>query len=324
MRPRLTVAVLVCAYTEQRWDDILAAHRSLTAQTSPPDEIVVVVDHNAALLTKLRHALPLARIVPNTGPRGLSGARNTGIADTVSDLVLFLDDDAWADDDWVSHMVGPFEDCDVMGVAGWAQPNWVDSGRPRWFPEPFLWVVGCSYQGLPGQRADIRNPLGCAMAFRRSAIERVGGFSGSVGRVGTHPVGCEETELAIRIRQATPSARVVLEPLARVHHQVTAPRLRLRYFLDRCYWEGVSKAVVAEAVGAGDALESERSYATRVLPIAFVRGLLDVFRGRPSGLLRSAAIVAGLTVTTVGYLRGGLGGSTCAEVDVRPIRADAA
>jgi len=307
---RPTVAVVVCAYTEDRWEDVLAAHDSLVSQTAAPDQIVFVVDHNPSLLAGLRRAFPIARVVPNTGPRGLSGARNTGIADTVSDLVLFLDDDAWAEDDWVSHMVAPFADPGVVAVAGWAEPNWAQPGRPRWFPESFLWVVGCSYEGLPYERADIRNPLGCAMAFRRSALELVGGFSGAIGRVGTHPVGCEETELAIRVRQAQPSARVVLEPLAIVHHKVTAPRLRPRYFVYRCFWEGVSKAVVSKAVGAGDALESERSYATRVLPRAFGRGVLDALRGKPTGLLRSAAVAAGLVATTVGYLRGGLSGST--------------
>jgi GT2 family glycosyltransferase len=305
-----TVAVVICAYTEDRWDDLLAAHRSLANQTAPADEIVVVIDHNPSLLRRLRTELPQARIVANRGVRGLSGARNTGIEETSADVVMFLDDDATAESGWVTLMAAPFRDPGVVGVGGWAEPNWAAPGRPRWFPEPFLWVVGCSYEGLPRVRADIRNPLGCAMGFRRSALELVGGFSGAVGRVGTHPVGCEETELAIRVRQAAPQSRVVMEPAAIVRHRVSEPRLRVRYFLQRCYWEGVSKAVVAKAVGAGDALESERAYTTRVLPRAFGRGLGQVLRGRPSGALQSTAIVAGLGVTVLGYVRGRISGTT--------------
>jgi GT2 family glycosyltransferase len=305
-----TVAVVICAYTEDRWDDLLAAHRSMTSQTAPADEVVIVIDHNPALLTRLRQELPQARIVPNRGGRGLSGARNTGIEETSAEVVLFLDDDAAAESDWVAIMAAPFRDVSVVGVGGWAEPNWAAPGRPRWFPEPFLWVVGCSYEGLPTTQADIRNPIGSAMGFRRTALELVGGFSGSVGRVGTHPVGCEETELAIRVRQAAPQTRVVMEPAAIVHHRVSEPRLHVRYFLQRCYWEGVSKAVVAKAVGSGDALESEKTYTTRVLPKAFGRGLAEVLRGRPAGVLQSAAIAAGLVTTVLGYVRGRISGTT--------------
>ena len=176
--------------------------------------------------------------------------------------------------------------------------------------EPFLWVVGCSYEGLPRVKADIRNPLGCAMGFRRSALELVGGFSGAVGRVGTHPVGCEETELAIRVRQAAPQSRVVMEPAAIVHHRVSEPRLRVRYFLQRCYWEGVSKAVVAKAVGAGDALESERAYTTRVLPRAFGRGLGQLLAaGLPVRCSQRPSWPA-WCVTVLGYVRGRISGTT--------------
>lgn len=309
MKARPAVAVVVCAYTEQRWGDILAAYVSLMSQTVTVAEVVLVVDHNPSLMARLKEALPDARVIANKGTQGLSGARNTRIAATKADVVMFLDDDARAQDDWVALMVSPFESDEVVGVAGRAIPLWAPPGRPAWFPEFFFRVVGCSYEGLPTERTDNRNPLGCAMAFRRTSLELVGGFSETVGRVGETPVGWEETKLAISVRQAQPSARVVLEPRALVHHRVAAPRLRVSYFLNRCFWEGVSKAIVAKGVGFGDALSSERGYAVRVLPRAFSRGVRDVLGGKPSGILRSAAIVAGLLVTSLGYA-GGISGTT--------------
>ena len=45
------VSVVICAYTEARWDDLLAAIASVRAQRDHvPLEIVVVIDHNPALL----------------------------------------------------------------------------------------------------------------------------------------------------------------------------------------------------------------------------------------------------------------------------------
>nr|WP_261977896.1 glycosyltransferase [Gordonia sp. NB41Y] len=56
-----------------------------------------MVDHNDALRTELDARLAgddRATVVANTGTRGLSGARNTGVANATQDVVVFLDDDA--------------------------------------------------------------------------------------------------------------------------------------------------------------------------------------------------------------------------------------
>lgn len=299
-----SVAVVICAYTEKRWEDTLSAHASLIAQSVPVDEIVLVIDHNPDLLARLAAALPHTRIIPNAYARGLSGARNTGIDATDSDVIVFLDDDATAHPEWVRHMITPLGDPSVVGVGGWALPKWDHPGRPTWFPDAFLWVVGCSYEGQSRSAGEIRNPLGCAMAFRRTALVSTQGFSHGIGRVGTKPLGCEETELAIRVAKANPGTRLVGAPEAIVHHRVPVSRLTARYFLSRCYWEGVSKAVVASLVGAEAALASERTYATKVLPRAFLREIGRGLRGQVSSFGTALAVAAGLCVTSAGYVRG--------------------
>ncbi len=300
----LSVSVVVCAYTMRRWQDLRDAYESLLSQTRAPQEIVVVIDHNPELLDRARDELTSAQVLPNHGVQGLSDARNTGVSACSADVVLFLDDDAVAAADWVEQLSAPFSDPQVVGVGGWADPGWDEPGRPPWFPDTFLWVVGCSYEGLPREIAEIRNPIGCAMGFRRSALLAVGGFSSAVGRVGTLPVGCEETELSIRIRQTRPGARILQVPAAVVQHRVTADRRQLRYFLRRCYFEGLSKAAVSARVGRRDSLSSESSYASRVLPRAVAQALGDLRQGDRWGLARASAIVIGLAVTVAGYLVG--------------------
>lgn len=304
MKASDTIAVVMCAYTDKRWNDVLAAYGSLVAQSVPADEIVVVVDHNPTLLARLQGALPAAKVIANAGTRGLSGARNTGVAASSAELVLFLDDDATPRPDWIEQMTAPFHDDSVVGVGGWAVPAWDEPGRPDWFPESFLWVVGSSYEGQSTTPGDIRNPLGCAMAFRRTALKATQGFSDGIGRVGTHPLGCEETELSVRITRAVDGARIVGQPAAVVSHRVTEARMTGKYFRSRCYWEGVSKAVVTSLVGSHAALSSERTYTTKVLPRAFVRGLAGLFRGDLAGPRQSVAIAAGLVITSIGYGRG--------------------
>ena len=150
--------------------------------------------------------------------------------------------------------------------------------------------------------------MGCSMSFRRAVFAELGGFSEDLGRVGTVPLGCEETELCIRASALFPGVSVVLEPRARVRHHVTADRLTWSYLRRRCYAEGVSKAAVAAMVGRDAALSTERGYATRVLPAGVLRELGTVVRGRPrQGLAGAAAIAVALGSTAVGYLRGRIG-----------------
>src|SRR3954465_308419 len=75
---RVDVSVVICCYTEARWDDLLAAIESVQRQSASPHEIAVVVDHNPDLYWRLRAALPDFTIVENREGRGLSGGRNTG------------------------------------------------------------------------------------------------------------------------------------------------------------------------------------------------------------------------------------------------------
>jgi O-antigen biosynthesis protein len=297
---RPAVSVVVCAFTERRWTDLCHGLAALDAQTCPPAEVVLVTDHADGLLERARRTFPRVRAVPNPGPPGLSMARNTGVAAAHGDVVAFVDDDAVPAPDWLERLLAPYADPDVVAVGGAAVPAW-PAGRPAWFPAEFDWVIGCSYRGLPTQRTEIRNLMGCNMSFRSTVLDAGSPFRVGVGRVGTRPLGCEETELCIRIRQHRTWARIVFEPLATVRHRVTPERTRWRYFLARCYAEGVSKSLVTGSVGSGEGLRSERSYCTRTLPRGVAEGILAAARGEPAGLARSGAIVAGLGATVAGY-----------------------
>lgn len=295
----LTISVVICAHTFDRYQDVRDAVASVRAQTRPADEVLVIIDHNDALLDALSDLD--AKVVPNQGPKGLSGGRNTGIELATGDVVAFLDDDATAEPTWLEHLTAPFADPAVVAVGGWAVPAW-DVAPPRWFPDEFAWVIGCSHRGLPTTTAPVRNVIGCNMAFRRQVMADAGGFNAGLGRTADRPLGCEETELCIRIRQRDPSAVILLEPRAVIHHRVPAARGRWRYFFSRCRAEGNSKAQVARLVGSSDGLGSERAYVARVLPLAVLRALVSIPRTPGAGVGRILAVVGGLTATAGGYI----------------------
>ena len=304
-------SVVVSTYDEKRWDDLVACLDSLDRQSLPPLEQIVVVDHNPALLEMAKREFPTAKVVANERPRGLAGARNTGIAAARGEIVAFIDDDARAEPHWLEELEGCISEAATVGAGGALLPLW-QGPEPAWFPSEFYWVFGCSYTGLPEQLAPVRNPIGANMAVRKSALGEVGGFRegtsedapreirsrGVVRAGGNIP---DDTDLAIRIKQHRPDAIWIYQPEARVLHTVTPERTSLGYFLRRCYEEGVGKANLSRYVGSSEGLSSERRQLAVVLPRGLARGLRDLARGEGSGALRAAAIVTGVLSSAVGF-----------------------
>ncbi len=315
---RPTITVVVCAYTERRWDGLQAACSAANAQLHADDQLILVVDHNEALLDRARSAMPEFDVLPNTHARGLSGARNTALDKVTGDVVVFLDDDAVPRSGWLDALRAPYADPQVYGVGGWAVAAWPDGRRPDHIPPELDWIVGCSYRGLPETAAPVRNLMGCNMSFRREVFDLVGGFDETVGRIGTTPLGCEETQLCIRLRQARPDVELLLEPGAVVDHTVSRDRLAWSYLRRRSYAEGVSKALISDDVGS-DAMTTELEYTRRVLPAGVARDVGRWLRGDRGAVGSAAAVPTALASFAAGYLAARTGRHRLTTADAGPV-----
>ena len=301
----MLVSVIICTYSRKRLADLLAAVGSLCAQTYRCLEILVIVDHNEELFRELPGVLDEeVLIISNQTVKGLSGSRNCGIAAAHGKIMVFFDDDAVASLDWIEKLVEPFADERVMAVGGRVLP-YGPQKVPGWFPEEFLWVLGCTYKGHPEERGPIRNVFGGNCAFRKSCIERVGHFLPALGRVGDKLLTGEETEYCMRIRTMMPTSIILYQPEAIVYHRVPKEKASFKYLLKRTYGSGYSLSYIHKILPAYGK-RTEKNYLKHLLAEFLPTCLKGCFHAPIKSVSQLGAVIAGILSTGLGYLNGSL------------------
>ncbi len=309
---------IVCAYSLERWSVLCEAIDSLRDQREKPLEIILVIDHNPELLDRARASFEDVEVIANAGLRGSSEAKNSAVEIARGEVLAFIDDDAIAAPDWLERMLLPYRDIGVIGTCGAPVPRWEVGKEPGWFPEEFLWTVGCAYRGLPEEPSPVRNPIGAAMSFRSEVFDRLGGFHTGLGPNMETPSphgGGEDTEFGIRAQRVFPGGSLIHVPDAQVVHHVPRQRTTFAYFRRRCWLEGRAKALLGATVDDSVSLSSERAYVASVLPRGVLRGLRIGLGGERDGARRAGSIALGLSFTVAGWMweriRLGLGVQGC-------------
>ncbi|MEU9265139.1 glycosyltransferase [Streptomyces sp. NPDC048251] len=168
------VSVLVPAYNEAKC--IENTVRSLMA-SEHPIEVLVIDDGSSdgtALIVEAM-GLPNVRVVRQHNA-GKPAALNRGIANARYDLIVMMDGDTVFEPSTVRELVQPFGDPKVGAVAGNAKVGNRDSLIGAW--QHIEYVMGFN---LDRRMYDVLGCMptipGAVGAFRRSALERVGGMS---------------------------------------------------------------------------------------------------------------------------------------------------
>jgi GT2 family glycosyltransferase len=161
------ISVVVCTYNGSK--TIRDCFEGLRRLEYPCFEVIVVNDGSkdgtAAIAREYGHK------VISTENRGLSCARNTGLAAATGEIVAYIDDDAWPDVHWLSYLAAAFMKTDFVGVGGPNIPP-LDDGAVA---ECVANAPGGPVHVLISDREAEHIP-GCNMAFRREALQAVGGF----------------------------------------------------------------------------------------------------------------------------------------------------
>jgi cellulose synthase/poly-beta-1,6-N-acetylglucosamine synthase-like glycosyltransferase/peptidoglycan/xylan/chitin deacetylase (PgdA/CDA1 family) len=168
------VSVLVPAYNEAKC--IESTVRSLMA-SEHPIEVLVIDDGSSDGTARIVEAmgLPNVRVVRQLNA-GKPAALNRGLANARHDLIVMMDGDTVFEPSTVRELVQPFGDPRVGAVAGNAKVGNRDSMIGAW--QHIEYVMGFN---LDRRMYDVLRCMptipGAVGAFRRSALERVGGMS---------------------------------------------------------------------------------------------------------------------------------------------------
>ena len=313
MAPR--VSIITATYTPERLTDVQQLLDSVTRQTSRDFEMIVVVERARELIDviaayTMEKKYNNIELVYNEGPGGASANRNLAIPRAKGDIIAFVDDDAVLSPDWVAEIIRSFDDdSSVIGVKGPILPLWQDK-KEEWVPPEFFWIFSCT-AGELNEKTEVRNGYCTNLSFRKEAFDKAGLFNIGLGvkgrgKGGWQEPGAEETELAIRIRDAT-GKRIVFNPKIIVQHKVYAYRLSGSFISRRAFWEGYGKALLKmkfkSAGKKSGVLTTEYSLLRKIISYRLPRSLGLLFRKPRNAFRQLGLIITVLSCVAAGYLR---------------------
>lgn len=211
--PLPRISVIVCTRNGSATLDACLA--SLTLLDYPNYEVLVIDDgstHDIQSITQRHTRIRYHR----QKAAGLSVARNTGAQLATGSILAYTDDDCIAEPDWLTHLVGGFDEESCSAVGG---PNIPPTPRNR--TEAIIAAAPGAPVHVLLDDTEAEHLPGCNLAIRKSALQAIGGF-----RPSYHAAG-DDVDICWRLREAGGRLRFV--PGAMVwHHRRYQTRAYLR------------------------------------------------------------------------------------------------
>jgi glycosyltransferase involved in cell wall biosynthesis len=293
----LLVSIIVSTYRRSDMlHDALKSLRQLAVRDGLAYEVLVVDNDSAcsahAVVESVRpewHDSAALRYISETRP-GLVCVRNRGIDESRGDIISFLDDDIFIDENWLLEIV----DCFARTGADCVGARTVI----RWEGEPEASVLACENELVQSNRGggefEFRGaavPGGGNMAVRRELVAEGFRFVEELGRIGTVLLSGEDTEAIRRIRAA--GKRIWYCGRAVMHHRTGGQRLKASYYVRRAYWFGISYALVDRKLcGKWYQIVAGLARLAKVMLVAIPSWLLAKIRRDPAANLLLRAFLA--------------------------------
>lgn len=193
------ISVVVCSYNGSATiRDTMEGLKDLPY----PDYEVIVVNDGSTDATPQIVGEYAAKLI-STENRGLSNARNTGYQTASGEIVAYIDDDAYPDPHWLHYLAMTYLSTDFVAVGG---PNIAPAGDGP--------IADC-VANAPGGPVQVlltdtvaEHIPGCNMSFRKSALEKIGGFDARYRAAGDDVDACWRVQEQVGLIGFHPAALV--------------------------------------------------------------------------------------------------------------------
>lgn len=229
------LTVIICTYNRQRYiRPLLESIASNTLQKSEYE--ILLVDNNCTDNTRevceqfaATHQDITFRYVVEK-EQGLSAARNKGIRESKGDLIVYVDDDALVDSNYLNDYVQFFTTHpEVMALGGPIEPLY-ETKEPAWMT-PYtkaLLTAWMNYGDKPREYPKGRYPGGGNAAYRKKVFDKVGLFNTALGRKGNLLLASEEKDIFEKMHAL--GMKVMYIPGPVLHHSIPQAKLEDDYF----------------------------------------------------------------------------------------------
>lgn len=243
MSPALKPEIEIVVPTRNRPELIETTLVSLRASDVTVISIRVIdqSDDEATAAVAARHMAEDPRLhYLKAPPRGISVARNLGIAAGSAPIILFTDDDCRVEPGWARNLAAELADSGNWAVFGRILP---ETGQlpPEQTVTPGLALgikLTMQRQVCEGNRFNLGFGHGASMGMRRDRLQLLGGFDPMLG-AGAPLRSWEDRDLGYRILKA--GGRIIYTPDAVLYHRQWRPWPQIRSTL-RDYGIGTGPA----------------------------------------------------------------------------------
>lgn len=250
------LTAIICTYNRAKYIGNLLY--SLAANDLPKSEYeILLVDNNCtddtrAVCEAFAAAHPLVRfryVVERE--QGLSAARNKGIREAEGDIIVYVDDDALVEKDYLRIYAEHFASYpETMACGGPIEPLY-ETSEPEWMTD-YTRALLCAWMNYGKKIRRYprgRYPGGGNAAYRKSVFDRVGLFNTSLGRKGGSLMGSEEKDIFDKMHAQ--GMQVLYLPTPVLHHIIPQLKLERDYFDRLTLQIGQSERSRTRAIGTG-------------------------------------------------------------------------
>jgi glucosyl-dolichyl phosphate glucuronosyltransferase len=294
------ISIVICTYNRQKFiGECLAC---LAKQTLPVQKWeAIIIDNNStddtAAIVKTfidQHSgLPFRYVYENN--KGLSFARNRGIAEASSSLICFIDDDAEAVPEFAATILSFMETHpEASGAGGRVLPKYSESSEPAWMNKYLAGFIGLVDHGEPARifTGKMKYPIGCNMTYRKQILIDAGGFNNQLTFRG------DDKHIYYAVKKI--NDRVYYLHNALVYHNIDASRLAFDNFKKLFLKTGNEEKIrIAHENGKMEMAAKLLEYFVK-LGVSFILWMIFILKGQE---IKGRYTMYSQWFTLLGYLK---------------------